>query len=571
MTGSGPTPPAGADTPPDAETPAETAASPEGAAPAEAGVSTEGAAPAEAGVSTEGAAPAEAGVSTEGAAPAEAGVSTEGAAPAEAGTGAAPRSGAAPVARRLHRFLVPTLLVLATVIGIAATFAIWVNRQALSTSDWSSTSSKILEDKQVQTALSAYLVHELFSNVNVSGELQTVLPKQLQPLAGPAAAGLQQLAGQLAPRVLATPLVQGAWVQANIAAHKELLRVLSGGGPVVSTQSGVVSLNVRSLITQLAATVGLSSQAAAVQSKLQGSTGATVRAAAQQKLGVTLPNSSGQLVIMRSNQLKTAQDIANAVKGLAIVLPALGILLFALAVYLARGRRRRTLRTTGWCFVLIGAALLLIRRVGGDAVVHGLVKVPSDIPAAHQVWNIGTSMLRDIAVAMIVYGIVIVASAWLAGPTRPATEIRKILAPKLRDSPAVAYYVVGGLLLLLVLIGPTPAFRNIIWILLFAVLLAYGITMLRRQTALEFPGVQHGQALRDYRDQRAARHPRKTAPAPPPAADPGVAEAPATRPSTAPSGGRVDTLERLAALRDSGAITDEEFAAEKTHVMNNGT
>ena len=42
-------------------------------------------------------------------------------------------------------------------------------------------------------------------------------------------------------------------------------------------------------------------------------------------------------MILRSNQLKTAQDIANGVKNLAIVLPALALLLFALAVYLARG------------------------------------------------------------------------------------------------------------------------------------------------------------------------------------------------------------------------------------------
>ena len=350
---------------------------------------------------------------------ADAGAPVDAGAPADAGTGAQQPSGAEPVARRVHRFLVPGLLVLATVLGIAATFAIWVNRQALNTSNWSSTSSKILQDKKVQTALSAYLVHELFANVDVSAQLQTVLPKQLQPLSGPAAAGLQQLAGQLAPRVLASPVVQGAWVQANIAAHRELLRVLNGGGPVVSTRSGVVSLDLHTLVSQLAAAVGLSSQVAAVQSKLQGSTGATVRAAAQQKLGVTLPPASGQLVIMRSNELKSAQDIANAVKSLAIVLPALAIGLFALAVYLARGRRRHTLRTTGWCFVLIGVALLLIRRVAGDAVVNGLVKIPSNKPAAHEVWNIGTSLLRDIAVAMIAYGIVIVASAWLAGPTRP--------------------------------------------------------------------------------------------------------------------------------------------------------
>lgn len=396
-------------------------------------------------------------------------------------------AGAQPRARRVHRFLVPTLLVLATILGFGGAFAVWVNRQALNTSNWASTSGRILENKRVQTALSAYLVDTLFSNVNVSQELQGVLPKQLQPLAGPAASGLQDLAGTLAPKVLARPRVQAAWVQANIAAHKELLKVLNGGGPAVSTKSGEVTLNLHQLVAQLAATLGLSSQAAAVQGKLSGLSGASTKATVQKKLGITLPNSSGQLVIMRSNQLKTAQDIANAVKHLAIVLPGLAILLFALAVYLARGRRRRTLRTTGWCFVLIGVVLLLIRRIGGNQIVNGLVKVPANKPAVHDIWNIATSLLFALAVALIAYGLVVVASAWLAGPTRPARAIRKFIAPSLRDSPAIAYFVVGGLLLLLVAWGPAPAFRNIWWILFFAALLALGVTMLRRETALEFP------------------------------------------------------------------------------------
>ena len=478
--------------------------------------------------------------------------------------GQQPTSGA-PVAKRAHRFLVPTLLVLATIVGIAATFAVWVNRQALNTSNWGSTSSQILENKQVQTALSAYLVHELFTNVDVSGDLQKVLPKQLQPLAGPGAAGLQQLASTLAPKILASPQAQAAWVQANTAAHKELLKVLNGGGPVVSTKSGVVTLNLHTLVSQLAATLGVSSQVAAAQSKLQGAAGASARAAAQQKLGITLPPANGQLVIMRSNQLKSAQDIANAVKNLAIVLPALAILLFALAVYLARGRRRRALRTTGWCFVLIGVVLLLIRRIGGDAVVDGLVKVPSNKPAVHDVWNIGTSLLHNIAVAMIVYGFIVVVAAWLAGPTRPATATRKFLAPSLRDSPALAYGVVGAVLLLVVLWGPTPAFRNVWWILVFAVLLALGVTMLRRETAREFPDIEHGQALHDFSARRAHSRAGEAASAPAQAIPATVSS-----PSSASSMGRVETLERLAALRDSGAITDDEYQAEKTHVMSNG-
>jgi hypothetical protein len=170
--------------------------------------------------------------------------------------------------RRVHRVIVPALLVLATVIGIAATFAVWVHRQALNTDNWSTTSRKILEDKKVQTALSAYLVREVFTNVDVAGDVQKALPKQLQPLAGPAAAGLQQFADRAAPRVLASPRVQDAWVRANITAHKELLRVLNGGGPAVSTQSGVVALNLHPLVDQLAGSVGLTSQVAAARSQL---------------------------------------------------------------------------------------------------------------------------------------------------------------------------------------------------------------------------------------------------------------------------------------------------------------
>jgi hypothetical protein len=220
---------------------------------------------------------------------------------------------------------------------------------------------------------------------------------------------------------------------------------------------------------------------------------------------------------------------------------------------------------------LIGVVLLLIRRIGGNAVINGLVKVPSNKPAVHDVWNIGTSLLHSIAVAMIVYGIVIVAVAWLAGPTRAAIAIRKVMAPSLRESPAVAYSVAGAVLLLVVLWGPTPAFRNIWWILVFAVLLALGVTMLRRETAVEFPGSEHGQALHDFQAQRTQARAVKTAPPPPSVTETTVGGSGGSEPAPAGGTGRVATLERLAALRDRGAITDDEYQAEKTHVINNGT
>src|SRR4051794_17222851 len=152
------------------------------------------------------------------------------------------------MARRPHRVLVTVLLSLAFVTGLIGMFAVWVNRQALNTDNWTETSGKLLENKQVQTAVSAFLVDELFSNVDVSGEIQKLLPPQAAALAGPAAAGLEELAGRAAPQLLANPKVQEAWRAANRAAHEQLLTILDDKGTVVSTANGVVTLNLHTLV-----------------------------------------------------------------------------------------------------------------------------------------------------------------------------------------------------------------------------------------------------------------------------------------------------------------------------------
>jgi hypothetical protein len=459
---------------------------------------------------------------------------------------------------RAHRVLVPVLLVLASLALFAGAFAVWVNRQALNTDNWKTTSSELLADPQIQAALGPYLVDQLFTNADVPGAIQQRLPDNLQALAGPASAGLRQLADRAAPKVLARPGVQDAWVAANGAAHERLLRIINGGGPVVSTAGGEVTLDLNALVKQLAAELGVSSQVAAAQDKLQGAAGEQAKAQLQQRLEVTVPDTSGQLVIMRSDELETAQDVAGAVEGLAIVLPALAIVLFALAIWLARGRRRQVLRSVGWCFIVVGALLLLIRRVGGNAIVDSLVKVPANEAAVHQAWTIATSLLFAIAVALIAYGLVFALAAWLAGPTRAARFQRKLAAPELRESPGAAYAAAGGLLLALVIWAPTPAFRQLVWILLFAALLALGVTVLRRQTAVEFPGVQRGDAMRERREHREAARARKSATAAQASPDP----APAV-PSQA-----IDDLERLVTLHDAGQLSDTEFAAAKTRVMN---
>jgi hypothetical protein len=461
-----------------------------------------------------------------------------------------------PTPHRRHRLLVNLLLAAAVVIGLVAMLAVWSNRQALNTDNWTSTSSQLLADKQVQTAVSSYLVSELFSSVDVAQELQTLLPPQAAALAGPASAGLRQLADRAAPQLLASPKVQDAWRQANKAAHKELLRVVDGGGPVVSTQGGEVALNLHDLVDQLAASLGVQSQVAAARSKLQGSNGAKARALAQQKLGVTLPSSTGRLVIMRSNQLAAAQDVAGLIRDLAVVLTILSLGLFALAIGLAGGWRRIALRRTGWCFVGLGLAVLVARRVIGDRVVDSLVANASVKPAAHATWTIGTSLLYAIAIAMFAYGVIMVLAAWLAGPGRRATATRHALAPSLRYRLGAVYGALGFVFLLIILWGPTPATRKPLGIALFAVLLVLGVELLRRQVAREFPDAREGETMERFKGWAAARRLRRDKTA---AADGSASQ---------PAGGRLGELERLAALHERGAINDGEFESQKTLILD---
>jgi hypothetical protein len=371
---------------------------------------------------------------------------------------------------RHHRWLVAGIFTLAVVCGLIAILSTYVRRQALNTNNWSNTSTHLLESKNIQNALGAYLVNQLFTNVDVPGALEQRLPAQFDALAGPVSGGLRQLADRAAPRLLARPRVQEAWALANRNAHKQFLNIINGGGNTVSTQNGQVVLNVRPLVDELASTIGIQSQVGAIRQK------------------VSLPPSAAQITIMKSKQLQTAQDIAKAIKGISIIFTLLSFALFALAVWLAKDWRRVALRRTGWCFFGLGLAVLVVRRWAGNYIVDRLVQADSVKPAAHDAWNIGTSLLWAIAFAFVIYGLVIVAAAWIAGPNKWAVSARRFLAPQFREHPGRIWAAAGFVYLLVLIWGPTPAFRHIVPVLIIGALLALGIELLRRQVVEEYPG-----------------------------------------------------------------------------------
>jgi hypothetical protein len=372
-----------------------------------------------------------------------------------------------------HRIWVRVILGLATVLAILSIVSIWANRQLMNPTNWSKTSTALLAKPTIRSALSGYLIDQLYANVDVPAQLESGLPPRLAPLAGPISGALHNLAEQGAERALELPKVQDGWRTANYAADQALVTIVKGGGSRVQINGGTVSLNLRQIVADLAQRLGLP---AGVAEKL--------------------PASVANLKVVTSSQLGLVRTLAKTLHALALWLTILTFVLYALALFLARGYRRSTLMWVGSSLVFAGLFVLLGRKIGQGQLVSAITSNASVEPAANDAYSVATSLLVQVASASIIIGIPVILSAWFAGPARWAIAGRRFLAPHFRERPGLAYWITAGLLALVFLWGPIPATRNPLEMLLFTILAFVGARVLRGQIAEEFPESRPGSTAR---------------------------------------------------------------------------
>ncbi len=426
---------------------------------------------------------------------------------------------------RSRKAVVAVLVAIGSLMLGVAVLATWIDKVFLDSDTWADTSAAALQKPTVRTALSEYVVEQVYANVDVPAQLARVLPQQARGLAGPVAVAGQPYAQRAIAAGLARPRVVSLWRDANVRSHAQLMRILDGGSGPFTTGNGEVAVDLRPLVDQLAST-------------FSQRTGRTV----------PLPPDAGRFVLLQSDQLRIAQDGTKILRAIALPLGLLALVVFAVAVYISRARRH-TLRAVAFGMLAAGLVLVVVRRVIGDMVVDSLTQVPDVRAAGHDVWFLATERLAAANITLCTVALLLLVGTWFAGPGRRATRLRHALTPYLRD-PAVAYGVYGMVLLLLLVWAPVPATRDPVMIIVLGVLGAIGIEALRRMVAREFPdaterdlGGQVGAGLRSaYHGLRG-----------------GTPEAAAEA--------RYGSLERLASLHDRGAISDDEFAAEKETLL----
>jgi hypothetical protein len=440
--------------------------------------------------------------------------------------------------------------VVGSLLAFLSVFGIWTERQALNTDDWTETSGRLIQNETIREAVGNYLVDQLYENVDVEKELSDILPGDTKDLAGPVSGGLRQVAGDGANQVLQSSTAQELWKSANRTTHEQLLEVLEEKEGTLATEEGEVSLNLGSLVTNLASQVGIGA-----------------------KLAEKLPPDAGQITILRSDQLKTAQDVVVAIKGLALILSLLTFLCFGLAIYLSRESRWVTVLSCGIGLIAAGFVVIVFREIAGGIIVGQLVDEESVKPAAEAAWSIGTSLMISIATTVIVVGVLFGIAGWLASPTGSARSTRRVMAPTLREH---APYVYAGLAIIVGLYfiqAPTQNLRSFLTTLVIAGLAAFGIHELRKQAAEEYPDADYGEVFGSTKDrvvgavkdanlgERASKLRLPEMRKPTDASEPTASTAANDQDS------RLARLERLATLHEKGVLTDEEFAAEKARAL----
>jgi len=365
--------------------------------------------------------------------------------------------------------LVWTLFALATVLLFVSSLTVWSKRQLLDDHAWADSSAQLLANDEVRGAIAQKLSDGLFQRVDVEAQLRERLPKRSQGAAAALAAALQNTVGPAAAdRLLQRPRVQTLWENANKRAHAAVVRGARGQG------------------------------AGQERKHLDRERGGHARPETGDHEAGDSARGRGQAEGERRSERRSAgdheveparrrPDAVKILKALSSLLVIVVVALYALAIYLAQGRRRLLLGATGASLVLVGLVIASLRHFLGGVIVDSLVKTEANKHPVSVIWSLETSVMRDIAIILVVYGALVLLATVLAGPNRPAVAVRRWLAPSFRHHPVVVWVAALFVFLILLAWGPTAGDRRLLGVALLAATTAVAIEALRRQTLREFP------------------------------------------------------------------------------------
>ncbi len=334
-------------------------------------------------------------------------------APANGPSAGASRGGGSQ--RRRWRAIVATLLiVVGCLLAPLSVVAVWARNQATNTDRYVETVAPLIHDPAIQDAISARIVAEVFTYVDVSGltnqaldalasrGLSPQLADQLRALAGPIENGVESFTRSQVDKIVQSDAFAAAWVQANRVAHAELVKALTGEGDgAVTVSNDTVSVNLAALIQ-------------VVKQQL---------VAAGFSLAARIPDVNASFVLFQSADIVKAKHAFRLLDTLGLWLPVIALVLLGAGVYVAADHRR-ALVVAGVGVAVAMVALALGLALFRAAYLEGMPATVLPHDAAAVLYDTIVRFLRLGLRAVLVLGLVVGGGAFFTGPSVTAVRTR---------------------------------------------------------------------------------------------------------------------------------------------------
>lgn len=313
-----------------------------------------------------------------------------------------------------------TAALLAVLMIVVATAAVFVRQQFFDTGGFVATTSRLAQDDVVRTEVEELVIAEIDAKLDTgelmdkaSGWLESQrVPADVEPLLEAAAESAKEAIEAEVRSFLSGDEFVKVWDAAVRRTHSAAMSVIrrTGDDSVVSSSGKAVTVNLGEVVAQ-------------VKQRLLAEDFA---------LAERIPPVEARLVILDSEVVPRAQHYAELIDLAATWLPWAAAILLIASILVAPDRRRGALIAGAMLAVLAGVVTTAVAMAQND-----VAAASADDPAVPVVLEAFTDPLRGTYLTLSIVGAVIVAAALLLGPSRPAGRLRASLR-RSTSKPATA-------------------------------------------------------------------------------------------------------------------------------------
>lgn len=395
------------------------------------------------------------------------------------------------------------LVVLATIMAIAAPLASWGHDYLLDTDRFVDTVAPLIQEDEIAQVVSERAASRLIEELDIQDRLDRVLPEDIAFIAGPLTNGIETLAQKSAEVILTSDQFYWVWERMLTFAHTTAVNAIRGDGALEVTQQGDIVLDIEELLEEL-------------KDRL-------IEAGLTFLDKVPVPSDAGMVVLFTAEELGVARGGIHLLDTLNWLLPALAILFFAAAVVISTDRRK-FLMASGIGLALAMAISLIALNFSQNQLLNQ-VKVEANLAAAQVVWDKLFSSLVAILWGGLALGVVVAAGAAVAGPYKWAEWLRTKTAHlfeawqdrrrrgvkepgplgKFMEAHKMALRVGGlALVVFILLLLPKVSVGAVIGLAIALLVYLVVIELLRAPTPEEAPEVEETQAETTTVEEKAA-------------------------------------------------------------------